>query len=101
MSQDNVSYWTGRWAREETGWHLSQLNPALTKGNFLDNATSILFPLCGKTCDMTILASKYKVAGIEGVHQALDEYADDNGSEFIETQSDINNYKKIANPSPF
>jgi thiopurine S-methyltransferase len=99
MSQDNVSFWTNRWNLAETGWHLSQLNPALQKHGeafFGTDSTSILFPLCGKSLDMKILSSKYKVAGIEGVQQALDQFAAENNSELVKTTTDINNYDKFT-----
>lgn len=99
--QDNVALWSGFWDTGDTGWHLSKMNPALAKHGekFLgsDPNTSILFPLCGKTLDMTLLASKFQVAGIEGVKQPLDDFAQENQSELVrEAHDDLAPYEKYS-----
>lgn len=89
MSQDNISYWSDRWVAGETGWHVNGcINPQLErfwKELFPETAPedaaniSVLFPLCGKTYDMIATQQRgYKVIGIEGVRQALDEFGETN-----------------------
>ena len=96
----HVSFWKTAWDNKATGWHLSKLNPALQQFGedfFGTDTQSILFPLCGKTLDMTILAEKYKVAGIEGVELALQEYAQENDSKLTPVPtSDISCYQKYT-----
>lgn len=60
------NYWHGRWERNETGWHQTEVEPALV--SFFQSKTRgrILVPLCGKTLDMVWLAEQgFEVIGVE------------------------------------
>lgn len=59
-------YWIGRWQRGETGWHQSEVEPALIKRFAALAPTLILVPLCGKSLDVAWLASQgHQVVGVE------------------------------------
>lgn len=96
----NLGFWASCWENNATAWHLSKLNPALSKfgEKFLgtDPNTTVFFPLCGATLDMTILAPNFKVSGLEGVPQALEAYAEDNDSELVEVKSPVAEFTKFT-----
>lgn len=99
--QDNVVKWAEMWTNRDIPWHMATLNPALDKFGeaFLGPAnigTSLLFPLCGKTLDMALLAGGYKVAGIEGVTKAVEEFAQDHQSALVKAETDIAPYDKFT-----
>jgi len=94
---DNISIWKELWSAGETPWTLPSLNPALKKHGasfFGEAGDSILFPLCGKSIDMILLADKYKVAGIEGVEEVFTEFSIEHNASLREVKSDINGYYK-------
>ena len=77
---DQLEPWYRRWCHSDgpkTGWHLSQPNPALVRhlDAFLGKEKSqhnILIPLCGKSVDISYLASLgHNVTGVEGVREAI------------------------------
>jgi len=88
---DILRPWQARWDVQQTGWHLDNVNPFLER--FLHEVLPpepalaapglgrrIVVPLCGKTVDMAFLARKgFRVVGIEGISQAIDEFAQEHG----------------------
>ncbi len=62
-------FWQARWARNQIGFHLPEVNPYLqrhwpTLG--VAEAAKILVPLCGKSLDLIWLAAQgYRVMGVE------------------------------------
>eukprot|EP00405_Crypthecodinium_cohnii_P011569 CAMPEP_0206439006 /NCGR_PEP_ID=MMETSP0324_2-20121206/11961_1 /ASSEMBLY_ACC=CAM_ASM_000836 /TAXON_ID=2866 /ORGANISM="Crypthecodinium cohnii, Strain Seligo" /LENGTH=331 /DNA_ID=CAMNT_0053906559 /DNA_START=1 /DNA_END=996 /DNA_ORIENTATION=- len=95
-AQVNLKPWEARWNKNMLGWHLKNPNPILVK--YLDVLLPppakegepvgagglgyrVLFPLCGKTVDMVWLARQgYRVVGIEGVEQAIVEFASEHSA---------------------
>ena len=86
--QDRLKSWQERWAANRTSWHLEQVNPHLKRHlkELIDPkicvagglGPRVLVPLCGKSVDMVFLAQKgYRVVGVEGVRQAVEEFAKD------------------------
>lgn len=72
MHQD---FWQQRWARNEIGFHLKEVNPYLQRFwptlNVAPGA-QVLVPLCGKSLDMLWLASQgYRVLGVELAETAV------------------------------
>jgi len=84
---DSLTSWHSRWNANNTRWHLPGANPHLHRflTEFLPTAGAphavgmgprVLLPLCGKAVDMAHLARLgFRVVGIEGVRQAVDEFA--------------------------
>jgi len=93
-NSQNLKPWSQRWEEKKIGFHLSDVNPVLTK--FADDllkpassdensseqvegdcsATRVFVPLCGKTLDMVYLANRAgDVYGVEGIKTALEEFA--------------------------
>lgn len=79
MSNPNpldIPYWNRRWEENQVQWHLPQTNPMIVKhlGDWLKDAHSgrVFFPLCGKTKDMTHLATLgFSVFGAEGMYDGF------------------------------
>lgn len=73
----NTEFWHERWAQNEIGFHLSDVNPLLVKHfHQLDLAkgSRIFLPLCGKTRDIAWLLSQgYHVLGSELVSAAVEQ----------------------------
>ena len=70
-------FWIKKWENNETGFHLSEVNPILVE-NFnkllLPKNSRVFIPLCGKTKDIGWLLSKgYRVAGAEMSQLAIKE----------------------------
>ncbi|KLV03810.1 thiopurine S-methyltransferase [Photobacterium aquae] len=65
----DTEFWHSRWAENRIGFHLDDTNPKLIKHWPQLNAGRddvILVPMCGKSVDLTWLATKHdKVVGIE------------------------------------
>ena len=64
-----LEFWKDRWENNNIGFHRESVNPLL-KNNFtrlaLQQGEKILVPLCGKSLDLTWLASQgFKIDGIE------------------------------------
>lgn len=68
--------WQGRWASGQIGFHEAQANAFLREhASLLSPAGRVLVPLCGKSRDLTYLASQgHDVVGVEGVEMAVDAY---------------------------
>lgn len=79
-------YWLGRWERGETGWHQTEVEPALIR-YFQDlEPTRVLVPLCGKSLDLAWLASRgHEVIGVELSGTACREYFVAQGIPFRES----------------
>ncbi len=64
-----ATYWQGRWARGETGWHKTDVNHYLAQywpSARVAEGGRVLVPLCGKSLDLGYLASLgHPVLGIE------------------------------------
>ncbi|MDP3844909.1 MAG: thiopurine S-methyltransferase [Pseudomonas sp.] len=75
MHQD---FWQQRWARNEIGFHLSEVNPYLQRfwpALNVAPGTQVLVPLCGKSLDMLWLAEQgYRVLGVELAQAAVEAF---------------------------
>ena len=71
-------FWQERWARNQIGFHLPEVNPYLLRywpvlG--LAKGAKVLVPLCGKSLDLMWLASNgYHVFGVELSEQAVEAF---------------------------
>ena len=79
-----LSRWEAKWENQQTNWHVTEMHPVLEKylrrikessGTCTPSAASplrALFPLCGKSIDMEVLANRgYAVVGVDGCRDAL------------------------------
>ena len=68
-------FWQERWARNEIGFHLREVNPYLQRhwpDLELAPGAQVLVPLCGKSLDMAWLAGQgYRVLGVELAESAV------------------------------
>lgn len=68
-------FWQARWARNEIGFHLREVNPYLQRHwpeLGLAPGAQVLVPLCGKSLDMAWLAEQgYRVLGVELAESAV------------------------------
>ena len=68
-------FWQERWARNEIGFHLREVNPYLQRhwpDLGLAEGAQVLVPLCGKSLDMAWLAGQgYRVLGVELAESAV------------------------------
>ncbi|MBX9913284.1 MAG: thiopurine S-methyltransferase [Pseudomonadaceae bacterium] len=71
-------FWQQRWARNEIGFHLSEVNPYLQQywpGLNVAAGAQVLVPLCGKSLDMLWLAEQgYRVLGVELAQAAVEAF---------------------------
>ena len=62
-------FWQERWARNQIGFHLSEVNPYLQRHwrqLAVAEGSKVLVPLCGKSLDLVWLASHgLRVMGVE------------------------------------
>lgn len=74
----NEEFWQERWARDEIGFHLKDVNPYLRRHwPALDVATgsAVLVPLCGKSLDLAWLAGQgLRVIGVELSEKAVEAF---------------------------
>lgn len=74
----DAKFWHGRWAHDQIGFHLPEVNPYLLRhwpGVGLANGAQVLVPLCGKSLDLVWLASQgYRVLGIELSEKAIEAF---------------------------
>ena len=72
------AFWQRRWARNEIGFHLSEVNPYLLRhwpSLRLARGSRVLVPLCGKSLDMAWLAEQgFAVLGVEFSEQAAEDF---------------------------
>lgn len=77
------AFWQRRWARNEIGFHLSEVNPYLRRHwSCLDLAPGarVLVPLCGKSLDMAWLADQgFAVLGVELSERAVEDFFAEHG----------------------
>jgi thiopurine S-methyltransferase len=68
-------FWQQRWARNEIGFHLGEVNPYLQRywpSLDVPAGAQVLVPLCGKSLDMVWLAGQgYRVLGVELAETAV------------------------------
>lgn len=71
-------FWQERWARNQIGFHLPEVNPYLLRywpSLTLAQGAKVLVPLCGKSLDLMWLASNgYRVLGVELSEQAVEAF---------------------------
>ncbi|TFY92072.1 thiopurine S-methyltransferase [Pseudomonas kairouanensis] len=69
-------FWQERWARNQIGFHLPEVNPYLQRHwPSLGQGAKVLVPLCGKSLDMMWLASQgLRVLGVELSEQAVEAF---------------------------
>ena len=71
-------FWHERWARNQTGFHLPEVNPYLLRhwpGLGVASGAQVLVPLCGKSLDLVWLASVgHRVMGVELSEKAVEEF---------------------------
>ena len=71
-------FWQDRWARNQIGFHLPDVNPYLQRHwpkLALPDAGKVLVPLCGKSLDLIWLESLgYRVMGVELSEQAVEAF---------------------------
>ena len=71
-------FWQERWARNQIGFHLPEVNPYLLRywpSLTLTQGAKVLVPLCGKSLDLMWLASNgYRVLGVELSEQAVEAF---------------------------
>lgn len=71
-------FWQERWARNQIGFHLPEVNPYLQRHwpkLALPDGAKVLVPLCGKSLDLVWLAGLgYRVLGVELSEQAVEAF---------------------------
>lgn len=71
-------FWQERWARNQIGFHLPEVNPYLQRHwsyLALAEGSKVLVPLCGKSLDLMWLASHgLRVMGVELSQQAVEAF---------------------------
>lgn len=69
-------FWRERWARNQIGFHLPEVNPHLQRHwPPLAEGAKVLVPLCGKSLDLMWLASHgLRVMGVELSEQAVEAF---------------------------
>ncbi|MCU1777619.1 MULTISPECIES: thiopurine S-methyltransferase [unclassified Pseudomonas] len=76
-------FWQERWARNQIGFHLPEVNPYLQRHwpkLALAEGAKVLVPLCGKSLDLIWLASLgYRVLGVELSEQAVQAFFSEQG----------------------
>ena len=87
-----LSRWEAKWENQQTNWHVTEVHPVLEKylrrikessGTCTPSAAApvrALFPLCGKSIDMEVLANRgYAVVGVDGCQDALTTFVKERG----------------------
>jgi thiopurine S-methyltransferase len=69
-------FWQERWARNQIGFHLPEVNPYLQRHwPPMPEGAKVLVPLCGKSLDLMWLASQgLRVLGVELSEQAVEAF---------------------------
>lgn len=71
-------FWQARWARDETGFHLKEINPYLLRHwprLELPANARVLVPLCGKSLDLLWLAERgLQILGVELAQKAVEDF---------------------------
>ncbi|MCC1497874.1 thiopurine S-methyltransferase [Alcanivorax sp. 1008] len=78
-----ISFWHERWEKGEIGFHLSRVNPLLTRwwpSLGAGDGDAVWVPLCGKSLDMIWLHQQgHPVTGVELSRQALQSFGIEQG----------------------
>lgn len=73
-----ADFWHARWANNQIGFHLDEINPYLMRHLSrlrLQAGERILVPLCGKTLDLAWLAAQgLEVLGVELSEKAVSDF---------------------------
>lgn len=76
-------FWQERWARNQIGFHLPEVNPYLQRHwpkLALAEGAKVLVPLCGKSLDLMWLAScGHRVLGVELSERAVEAFFSEQG----------------------
>ncbi|AYF87177.1 MULTISPECIES: thiopurine S-methyltransferase [unclassified Pseudomonas] len=76
-------FWQSRWAQNQIGFHLREINPYLERywpKLGLAQGCQVLVPLCGKTLDLVWLAGQgHKVLGVELAERAVEDFFTEQG----------------------
>ena len=76
-------FWQARWARDEIGFHLDEVNPYLLRywsQLLAQPGERVLVPLCGKTLDLRWLAAQgLQVLGVELSRKAIEDFFAEQG----------------------
>lgn len=76
-------FWQRRWARNEIGFHLNEVNPNLRRhwpDLRLPEGARVLVPLCGKSLDMPWLVEQgFAVLGVELSERAVEDFFAEQG----------------------
>ena len=96
-----IDFWQQRWQDDQTGFHLTQVNPYLIEfWNTLQlrKDAQVLVPMCGKSLDMVWLNQQgYQVLGVECSDKAVKEFFHEqdlqHNIESIESFKSFNNDK--------
>jgi len=74
----HAEFWQTRWARNEIGFHLNEVNPYLQRhwpALALPEGSRVLVPLCGKSLDLGwLIAQGHAVVGVELSQQAVEDF---------------------------
>lgn len=77
------SFWQERWARDQIGFHLDQVNPYLLRhwpNLDVPAGARVLVPLCGKSLDLAWLAGQgHRVLGVELAEKAVQDFFAEQG----------------------
>src|SRR4051812_16271005 len=78
MTEHDHSFWNGRWAQKQIGFHEGKPNELLVahvaRIESAGTKLRILVPLAGKAADLAWLAARgHEVVGVEFVRQAIEE----------------------------
>lgn len=77
-------FWHSKWAKNEIGFHESDVNPLLVKhlpALGLAGGARVLLPLCGKTLDIHwLLDQGYRVVGVELSRLAIEQLFEELGA---------------------
>ena len=88
----NNEFWINRWNNNETGWHQSEVEPALIKWAKQEKPCRIFVPLCGKSLDLLwLIQNEFEVIGVELSHKACEDFFTEHKIDFLKT--DIENFQ--------
>lgn len=77
------AFWHQRWAQDQIGFHLPEVNPYLMRhwGKLgLASGAQVLVPLCGKSLDLVWLAGQgFRVLGVELSQKATEAFFSEQG----------------------
>jgi thiopurine S-methyltransferase len=81
-------YWLNRWRNGQTGWHQTEVEPALIQWFSGRPKARIFVPLCGKSLDLKWLMDEgHEVVGCELSREACEGFLKENALDFTVSQS--------------